>query len=46
MQLTLKNKEVAYEGSFYPGAKRPGDWQLSYTSDDLMDVIKALRRMR
>ena len=46
LQLTLKNEDVAHEGSFYPGAKRTGDWELTYTSDDLMEVVKALRGMR
>lgn len=39
--LTLKDEKLVYEGQFYPGAKRIGDWELAYESDDLMEVIKA-----
>lgn len=43
--LTLKNEELVHEKSFYPGAKRTGDYELTYESENLMDVMKALRWM-
>lgn len=39
--LTLKREEMVYNGSFYPGVKRTGDWELTYTSDSVMDIVKA-----
>lgn len=44
--LKLKNEKMVYNGSFYPGAKRTGDWELTYTSDSILDVIKAFVWMR
>ena len=26
---------------FYPGATRTGDWEITYTSNDLLEVLKA-----
>jgi len=43
--LKLKNEELVHEKSFYPGAKRTGDWELTYENRDLMEVMKALSRM-
>ncbi len=39
--LKLKREAAVYNGSFYPGATRTGDWELSYTSDDLMGIVLA-----
>lgn len=39
--VKYKNEEMVHEKSFYPGVRRTGDWELSYTADYLMDVIKA-----
>ena len=39
--LTLKDEKMVYNGQFYPGAKRTGDWELTYENNDLMEVIKA-----
>jgi len=44
--LKLKNEKMVYNGSFYPGAKRTGDWELTYKSDSILDVIKAFVWMR
>jgi D-amino peptidase len=44
--LTLKDEEMVHQGSHYPGATRTGDWQLSFTSDDFIEVIKAFSYMR
>ena len=46
MVLKLKNEESVYNAQFYPGAKRTGDWELTYTSNNLMDVIEAFNKMR
>lgn len=43
--LKLKNEESVQEGSFYPGAKRTGDWEITYENNDLLEVIRALRWM-
>lgn len=44
--LKLKTEQNIYRGSFYPGAKRTGDWELTYVSDDILDVMNAYRGMR
>ena len=44
--LTLKQETMVYNGSFYPGAKRTGDWELTYKSNDIMEVMKAFIWMR
>ena len=46
MVLKLKREELVNEKSYYPGAKRTGDWELTFESNDLMEVIKAFHRMR
>jgi D-amino peptidase len=43
--LTLKEEKTVYNGQFYPGAKRTGDWELTYENNDLMEVIKAFEGM-
>ncbi len=44
--LTMKTEAVIYEGAFYPGAVRTGDWELTYTSDDIMEIMRAYQWMR
>ena len=44
--LTLKTEQDIYRGSLYPGAKRSGDWKLTYVGDDVLDVMNAYRGMR
>ncbi len=44
--LTLKTETQVYSGAFYPGVRRTGDWELTYTSDDIMDIVKAFIYMR
>lgn len=46
MVLKLKREELVNEKSYYPGAKRTGDWELTFESNDLMEVMKAFHRMR
>jgi len=45
MVLKLKREELVNEKSYYPGAKRTGDWELTFESNDLMEVMKAFDRM-
>ena len=44
--LRLKNEESVYNGSFFPGARRTGDWELTFTSDDFLDLMYAYSIMR
>ena len=44
--LTMKDEAAIYNGSFYPGAVRTGDWELTYQSDDIMEIIRAWMLMR
>jgi D-amino peptidase len=44
--LTMKTEAVVYSGAFYPGAERTGDWELTYRSDNIMDIIAAFSWMR
>ena len=41
LTLRLKTEESLYNGSFFPGARRTGDWELTYMSNDLMQVMYA-----
>jgi len=44
--LTMKDEEVVYSGSFYPGAERTGEWELTFTADDIIDIMTAYSFMR
>ncbi len=44
--LTMKTEAVVYNGSFYPSAERTGDWELTHTSEHIMDAIAAFSWMR
>ena len=44
--LTLKTEQSIHQGSFYPGARRTGDWELTYKSADLMEIMRAYQGMR
>jgi len=44
--LTMKTESVVRNGALYPGAKRTGDWELTYTSDDIMELMRAYQWMR
>ena len=44
--LKLKSEASIYNGSFFPGARRTGDWELTFTSDELIQVIYAFNVMR
>jgi len=43
--LKLKKEETVYRAALYPGAERTGYWEVTYTSEDLMEVIKAFDSM-
>ncbi len=44
--VKYKNEEMVNEKSLQPGVTRTGDWELTYKSDDLLDIMKAFSLMR
>jgi D-amino peptidase len=46
MVLKLKTEASVYNGSFFPGAQRTGDWELTYMADDILQVMYAFGVMR
>jgi D-amino peptidase len=46
MVLQFKQEELVNAKANYPGVKRTGDWELTFESDDLMEVLKASQRLR
>ncbi len=46
MVLKLKDETTVYTGALFPGAERTGDWEITFRSDDLMEVILAFYNMR
>ena len=47
LQLTLKTEQNIYRAvALYPGARRSGDWEVTYESDDVMNIIRAYVGMR
>jgi len=44
--LRLKTEESVYNGSFFPGARRTGEWELTFTSDDFLALMYAYGVMR
>jgi len=47
LQLTLKTEQNIYRAvALYPGARRSGDWEVTYESDDVMEIIRAYVGMR
>jgi D-amino peptidase len=44
--LTMKDEVVVYNGSFYPGAERTGEWELTFTADNIIDIMTAYSFMR
>lgn len=46
MVLTLKTEQSIYNGALYPGAKRTGDWELTYVAQDVLELMLAYRGMR
>jgi D-amino peptidase len=43
--VALKHEALVHEKSLYPGAERTGDLELTYKSDDIMDIMQAFRGM-
>lgn len=46
LTLKLKTEASIYNGSFFPGAQRTGDWELTFTSDDILQVMYAFNVMK
>ena len=46
MVLRLKTEQSIYNGALYPGAKRTGDWELTYVAEDVLELMLAYRGMR
>jgi D-amino peptidase len=46
MKLRLKTEQSIYEGALYPGARRTGDWELTYVAQDVLELMLAYRGMR
>ncbi len=46
MVLKLKTEQSIYNGALYPGAKRTGDWELTYVAQDVLELMLAYRGMR
>ncbi|HSW31619.1 MAG TPA: M55 family metallopeptidase [Longimicrobiales bacterium] len=44
--LKLKSEASVYAGSFFPGARRTGDWELTFTGDDILQVMYAFNVMK
>jgi D-amino peptidase len=44
--LTLKDEKMVDNGQYYPGVQRTGDWELTFESKDLMEVLKAFSGMQ
>ena len=44
--VKLKDETIVNKGSYYPGAKRTGDWELTYTSDDFLEIMLAFSYVR
>jgi D-amino peptidase len=41
LRLRMKNETSVYNGAFFPGARRTGDWEITYTSNDFMQIMYA-----
>lgn len=44
--LKLKSEEQITSGSYYPGAKRTGEWELTYETDSILKLMTAFSMMR
>jgi D-amino peptidase len=44
--LKLKEEEQVHSGSFYPGAKRTGEWELTYETNSILELMTAFSMMR
>lgn len=41
-----KNEEMVHAKSLQPGVQRTGDWELTYKSDNILDIVKTFSLMR
>ncbi len=39
MAVKLKQEPMVYKAALFPGMKRTGDWEVTYTTDKLMDAV-------
>lgn len=46
MVLKMKNEHKVYNAQFFPGAKRTGDWEITFTSDDFLEVMHAFNKIK
>lgn len=46
MVVRLKNEITVHNAALYPGVERTGDWELTFRSDDIMEIIRAWVYMR
>lgn len=46
MVLKMKNEEKVYNAQFFPGARRTGDWEVTFTSRNMLDIINAFNYMK
>ena len=44
--LKLKNEASVHAGSFFPGARRTGDWEITFTADDILEVMYAFNVLK
>jgi D-amino peptidase len=44
--LKLKDEVTVHSGSHFPGAERTGEWELTYRSDDILEIMYAFGAMR
>jgi D-amino peptidase len=44
--VKLKDEEMVQKGSHYPGVTRTGEWELTFTSDDFLEIMKAFSYVR
>ncbi len=46
MVLRMKSEEKVFNGSFFPGAERTGEWEVSFKSSDLLAVLNAFNNIK
>lgn len=46
IEIQFKNEHEAHRASWYPDAKRVGDWGVAYTSDEFLDLMRFLMLAR
>ena len=44
--VKYKNEDIVNDKSLQPGVQRTGDWELTYKSDDILDIMKVFSLMR